>query len=347
VLRTSAPLIGALGVTQPHAQRTPIMFYVGNVHRWLDEVIEACNDNGFPPNESIFCLALFSSLDVELLNFFRDRRKQISSYSGMNVHIFTPIIYDDVVPDDEWRILREQLIQDGIRLGPEPAILFFRLENYDASHKGKSWKSYQPDFFAAHHLSPTQEPTRLIRDLIEVCIRYRPSIERLSSELPKIMGTPNLMVNHLRSDLTREIAKSLDQPRIFLSHASADKAVVRQFADDLHYAGTRPWLDEAEINAGDSLREVISSALKASDVVLIFLSQAAAVSTWVQHEVALFVGQDESRRVIPVVLDEAGRELAARLPTTQGLLYVDASDTESRNDAIRKIINAARVARDA
>ena len=134
------------------------MFYVGNVHRWLDEVIEACNDNGFKPKESIFCLALFSSLDVELLSFFRDRRKQISSYSGMNVHIFTPIIYDDVVPDDEWRMLRDQLIQEGIRLGPEPAVLFFRLENYHAGHKGKSWNSYQPDFFAAHHLSSSQDP---------------------------------------------------------------------------------------------------------------------------------------------------------------------------------------------
>ena len=35
----------------------------------------------------------------------------------MNVHIFTPIIYDDVVPDDEWRMLRDQLIREGIRLG--------------------------------------------------------------------------------------------------------------------------------------------------------------------------------------------------------------------------------------
>ena len=323
------------------------MFYVGNVHRWLEEVIEACNDNGFQPKDSIFCLVLFSSIDVELLSFFRDRRKQISSYSGMNVHIFTPIIYEDVVPDDEWRMLRNQLIEEGIRLGPEPAVLFFRLENYHAGHKGKSWNSYQPAFFAAHHLSSSQDQTRLIRDVVEVCIQHRSSPERLRSELAKALRTPNLMVGHFHSALTKEIAKSLDQPRIFLSHASPDKGVVRQFAEDLHDAGTRPWLDEAEINVGDSFRETIASALKASDVVLIFLSKASAASAWVQHEVALFVGQDEGRRVIPVVLDEAGRELASRLPATQGLLYVDASSPDKRSEAIRKIIKAARVARDA
>ena len=216
-----------------------------------------------------------------------------------------------------------------------------------SAHKGKSWSSFHPEFFAAHHLSPGQDPTRMIRDIVEVCIRHRPSIERLESELAKVLRTPNLMVGHFRSNLTQEIAKSLDQPRIFLSHASSDKALVRQFASDLHDAGIRPWLDEAEINAGDSIRETISSALKASDVVLIFLSNASAASTWVQHEVAMFVGQDESRRVIPVVLDEAGRELAARLPTIEGLLYVDASSPEKRSEAIRKIIKAARVARDA
>lgn len=323
------------------------MFYLGNVHRWLEEVIEACNDNGFRPDDSIFCLALFSSLDVELLTFFRDRRKQISSYSGLNVHIFTPIIYEDVVPDDEWRMLRDQLVSEGIRLGPEPAVLFFRLENGHAAHEGKHWNSYRPDFFAAHHLSSGQDPTRLIRDVVEICVRFRPSIERLRSEIAKALHTPNLMVGHFRSSLTEEIAKSLDQPRIFLSHASSDKAVVRQFAEDLHHAGTRPWLDEAELKAGDSLREVIAEALKGSDVVLVFLSKAAAASMWLQHEVAQFVGQDDSRRVIPVVLDQDGRELASRLPTTQGLLYVDASSEDKRGEAIRKIIKAARAARDA
>ena len=323
------------------------MFYVGNVHRWLEEVIDACNDNGFDPKDSIFSLVFFSSLDDDLLAFFRDRRKQISSYSGMNVHIFSPIIYEDVVPDGEWRLLRDQFINEGIRLGSEPAAIFFRLEDGHAAGHGKSWSSYRPDYFAAHHLPHGQEPTRTVRDIVETCIKFRPSTERLRTELAKVLRTPNVIVHHFRTELAAHIAETLDQPRIFLSHASRDKAVVRQFAEGLRNAGTRPWLDELELEAGDQLRDELARALKRADVILVFLSEAAAQSSWLQHEVALFSGQDERRRIIPVVIDDFGRELASRLPATQGLLYLEAKTDADRAIAIHKIIKAARAARDA
>ncbi len=90
------------------------MFYVFNVHEWLTEVITACNENQLSPEESLFALALFSSLDEEHVRFFRDRKSQVSSYSGENVHIFTPIIYEDVIPDNEWRELRDDFNRAGI-----------------------------------------------------------------------------------------------------------------------------------------------------------------------------------------------------------------------------------------
>ena len=78
-----------------------------------------------------------------------------------------------------------------------------------------------------------------------------------------------------------------------------------------------------------------------------FLSEAAAQSSWLQHEVALFYGQDERRRIIPLVIDDFGRELASRLPATQGLVYLEAKTEAERASAIQKIIKAARAARGA
>jgi hypothetical protein len=95
------------------------MFYVANVSNWLDEVIHACNARSIDAEQSIFSMALFSSLDSSFVAYFRKMKAQISKFTGDKFHIFTPIIYEDnIVPDTEVRELRANLIQDGsFRMG--------------------------------------------------------------------------------------------------------------------------------------------------------------------------------------------------------------------------------------
>src|SRR5882757_9130848 len=49
--------------------------------------------------------------------------------------------------------------------------------------------------------------------------------------------------------------------RIFLSHKSADKALVRDYKQTLELLGLKPWLDEDDLAAGAELTRGYGSAL--------------------------------------------------------------------------------------
>ena len=49
-------------------------------------------------------------------------------------------------------------------------------------------------------------------------------------------------------------------PSLFLSHAHEDKAFVHHLARDLTSAGVKVWVDEAEMDVGDSLLDKITFA---------------------------------------------------------------------------------------
>ncbi len=319
------------------------MFYVGNVRQWLNEVIEACNENSLNPTDSVFVLVFFSSLDFEYVEFFRDRKNQISSFSGENVHIFSPIIFEDVVPDDEWRMLREEFAQDGIALSAEPTALFFELQDgILGAGTQRSRMHYMPDFFSANKLPQGKTLARTLRDVVEACIRHRTNRSRLATELSKVTLAPNLIRMPVHTSLTREIESALDQPRVFLSHSSEDKALVRHFCAKLQTFSFRPWLDEVELQPGDQFAHSIEQALEESDLLLVFLSAASSKSVWMQHELSYFAGAAKGSRIVPVVLDEAGKALAGKLPATVGRLYVDVTDPENLENALEGIRKLAR-----
>jgi len=104
----------------------------------------------------------------------------------------------------------------------------------------------------------------------------------------------------------------------------------------------RIYLDEAELAAGDQLVPSVEDALRRSDILLLFLSQHSAHSRWVQHEAAFFSGAIKGGRIIPIVLDDQGHQLAQQLPSTQGLLYLDFRDPSAWDKNIKHILNAAR-----
>jgi hypothetical protein len=93
----------------------------------------------------------------------------------------------------------------------------------------------------------------------------------------------------------------------FLSHAHEDKPFVRNLAAHLRAAGHSVWIDEAEINVGDSLIEKISAGLDQVDFVCAVLSKSSIESRWVQREleIATIREMDEGRVVVlPLLLDD-------------------------------------------
>jgi hypothetical protein len=77
---------------------------------------------------------------------------------------------------------------------------------------------------------------------------------------------------------------------VFLSHASADKAAVRELAQRQKADGLRVWFDEWVIQPGDSIPLAIEKGLESSRTLVLAMSQAAFDSEWVtlERHAALF-----------------------------------------------------------
>ena len=96
--------------------------------------------------------------------------------------------------------------------------------------------------------------------------------------------------------------------RVFLSHTSADKPIVREAAAEFANAGIRVWLDESEILPGQSLIEKISQALEETSYVAAFISARSKESGWVKKELNVALTREINGRrvgVIPIRLDDS------------------------------------------
>ena len=95
---------------------------------------------------------------------------------------------------------------------------------------------------------------------------------------------------------------------VFLSHNSQDKPQVRRLAERLRGDGLRVWLDEWEIQLGDSIPSRLMAGLEGSRVLLMLLSKNFDESDWAEYETGSFLFRDpknSERRFIPVRLDQS------------------------------------------
>ena len=72
--------------------------------------------------------------------------------------------------------------------------------------------------------------------------------------------------------------------KIFVSHRSEDMDAARQLSVDLQARGHEVWLDEWEINVGDSIIEKIDSGLEAIQFLILCYSGAGVHSPWMSRE---------------------------------------------------------------
>ena len=94
---------------------------------------------------------------------------------------------------------------------------------------------------------------------------------------------------------------------IFLSHNSKDKPFVRELAGRLTSEGVVVWLDEAELNIGDSLIEKISDGIQKMEYVAAIISTNSIESRWVQKEISLAMSKEIAGRrvtVLPILIEK-------------------------------------------
>ena len=130
---------------------------------------------------------------------------------------------------------------------------------------------------------------------------------------------------------------------VFLSHSSCDKDFVRRLAASLTTAGIHPWVDEAELDAGDSLIDKLADAVLECSFVAAIVSKDSIDSHWVKYELALAMTQEiEGRKVkvLPLKLD------AVELPNTiKHKLFLDFSNECDFESNVARIVEAVRRSR--
>jgi hypothetical protein len=133
-------------------------------------------------------------------------------------------------------------------------------------------------------------------------------------------------------------ASSALHPVVFLSHSHRDKAFVRALAKKLQPYRIRVWLDEAELNIGDSLLQKLSEVIDDVDLVVAVISAHSAKSSWVREELHLAMSdQIEGRRVkvLPIVKD------STPLPRfLRGRLYADFTTPYRRKSNLETLVRS-------
>ena len=129
---------------------------------------------------------------------------------------------------------------------------------------------------------------------------------------------------------------------IFLSHTSADKPFVRQLRSDLLDHGVpRVWVDEAEIEIGDSLTAKIEEGMMETRFIGIVLSSKSIDAPWVKRELDIAINREIAGGevvVLPLLYEDC--VLPAFL---QGKMYADFTSTNQYEAALTKLLRKLRI----
>jgi len=279
--------------------------YLVATGEWIEEVVRLMNERQLKPENSRFMIAFFSSMDNDFVNYFRDNKERISSYSGQNFHIFTPLIYESyTVPDDQWRYMRNEFRDSGVPLTNDPTFVFFSLEAYSNA----SSRQYHPFFFAGFACASFDDFPNKLKNAIDVCLDTEVT-PLLVDRLSVIFESQNILWHHHGGELENAITRKIPKSTLFISHSNLDKPFVRKLVEELSKDNSiKLWIDEKEISAGDDIQRTITSTLRReSDFLLLVISEHSTTSSWVQFEVSQFISSKEGKNIIPLIVSKEHR----------------------------------------
>ncbi|HYA17568.1 MAG TPA: toll/interleukin-1 receptor domain-containing protein [Bryobacteraceae bacterium] len=90
-----------------------------------------------------------------------------------------------------------------------------------------------------------------------------------------------------------------EKQQVFISHSATDTEWARSFARALEDRGVTVWLDEFNLQPGDSIREALERALRSSDVLVTLVDAGAPVKPYLYFELGAAIGM--GKRVVPIV----------------------------------------------
>ena len=117
--------------------------------------------------------------------------------------------------------------------------------------------------------------------------------------------------------------------KVFISHSSSDQKFVRTLKADLKENNIETWVDEDQLDLGDSLVEKLELALEESSHFIIVLSPFSVSSEWVRFELKKALEQNDiqlMQKIIPIKYSTC--EIP---PELKNLLYADLSEDIREN----------------
>jgi TIR domain len=103
-------------------------------------------------------------------------------------------------------------------------------------------------------------------------------------------------------------ARRTAKPDIFMSHSSRDKTAAFRLATTLNFCAIDVWLDDWELEVGQSLSDEVAKAMDESRFIAILITEKYNKSVWTKTEYkkALAREQKEQRTVmLPIIVGEA------------------------------------------
>jgi hypothetical protein len=156
----------------------------------------------------------------------------------------------------------------------------------------------------------------------------------LKNSATKINDESRMRENPGKSDATDQTTPRNSKARVFVGHTSKDKPFVRKLFEALKGRNLNVWLDERELQVGDSIVAGVSQGLKNSDYLVAVLSKASIGSRWVQAELNAALMEDLSGKgitVLPVLIEDC------ELPTLlKDRVYADFR--YAFNDGLQKLL---------
>lgn len=103
-------------------------------------------------------------------------------------------------------------------------------------------------------------------------------------------------------------ARRTSKPDIFISHSSKDKQAATRLATDLNFCAVDVWLDQWELQIGQSLTDRLAKAMDDSRYIAILITENYNKTVWTKSEYkrALSREQREGRTVmLPLIIGKA------------------------------------------
>lgn len=120
---------------------------------------------------------------------------------------------------------------------------------------------------------------------------------------------------------------------IFASYSTKDLERIKPVLDRIsHINGLRTFLAETDLQPGDMIDKTITQHILSSDVFLLFFSESAKHSNYVQQEIGVALGH--TKIIIPLLLD--GTKPTGMLANVQ---YLDLSDETKRPGELERLYN--------